>query len=498
MTVCSFERRVRRPAAWAAGLVVALLAAGCADTAGIASHARMRDATAAGVPVAAPGPAPEFAQVDARWWQAFGDAQLDRLVDQALASSPNLQVAQARVARALAAAGGAEAAGRPQLSGDAQLLRQRYSENYIYGALGGTVQENGTLQLNGSWELDFFGRNRSAIQAAVGAARAAEADVQAARILLATNVARSYVQWARLEAQRDVARRTLAQRDETLRLVRDRVSAGLDTQLEQRQSEGGLPEARQQIEALGEQIDNARHALDALVGVPNATAQLTPPTLAALRPVPLAVQIPADLLARRPDVVAARWRVEAAASDEANARTQFYPNINLTAFAGTQAIGFDRLLKSGSLQWGVGPALHLPIFEGGRLRANLGAKAADHDAAIESYNAAVLDAVREVADQVTSSRSIGRQQREQQAAQEAAEGAYQIAVQRYQAGLGNYLNVLTAETAVLAQRRQAVDLAARALDTQAALARALGGGWAGEPAPAAQTAALQESANAAR
>lgn len=493
MSFSSTQGRVAGPALMAASLALAMLAAGCADTAGIASHARMRDAAEAGVPASAAQPN-DFAQIDAQWWRAFGDSQLDALEQQALAANPSLQVAQARVAKALAATGVAEAAGRPQLSGDAQLLRQRYSENYIYSALGGTVQENGTLQLNGSWELDFFGRNRAAIQAAVGSARAAEADAQAARILLATNVARSYIQWARLEAQRDVARRTLAQREETLRLVRDRVSAGLDTQLEQRQSEGGLPEARQQLEALNEQIENARHALDALVAVPGATARLAAPSLAALQPVPLATQIPTDLLARRPDVAAARWRVEAAARDEDRARAEFYPNINLTAFVGTQAIGFDNLLKSGSRQWGVGPALHLPIFEGGRLRANLGGKAADHDAAIESYNGAVIDAVHEVADQVSSARSIGRQQVEQRNAQRSAEDAYQIALQRYQAGLGTYLNVLTAETAVLSQRRQAVDLAARALDTQASLARALGGGWAGDAPAAAQAAALNESA----
>ncbi|MFS2055849.1 TolC family protein, partial [Variovorax sp. CT11-76] len=144
------------------------------------------------------------------------------------------------------------------------------------------------------------------------------------------------------------------------------------------------------------------------------------------------------------------------------AKTLFYPNVNLTAFVGFQSLGFGKLLKSGSEQWGVGPAIHLPIFEGGQLRANLRGKSADLDAAVESYNATVIDAVRDAADQVTSIQSIARQQAEQRAAQTAAEGAYDIAVQRYRAGLGNYLNVLTAETSVLAQRRLAVDLAAHA------------------------------------
>jgi NodT family efflux transporter outer membrane factor (OMF) lipoprotein len=187
--------------------------------------------------------------------------------------------------------------------------------------------------------------------------------------------------------------------------------------------------------------------------------------------------IPADLLGRRADIAAARWRVEAATGDVAYAKTQFYPNINLVAFAGFASIGFDNLVNADSRQWGVGPAVRLPIFEGGRLRANLRGKTADLDAAIESYNATVIDAVRDVADQVASAQSVVRQQAEQRDAQAAAESAYDIAVQRYGAGLGNYLNVLTAETSVLVQRREAVDLAARALDTQVGLARALGGGW---------------------
>jgi NodT family efflux transporter outer membrane factor (OMF) lipoprotein len=183
------------------------------------------------------------------------------------------------------------------------------------------------------------------------------------------------------------------------------------------------------------------------------------------------------LLGRRADITAARWRVEASLKDLANAKTQFYPNINLVAFAGFSSIGLNRLFNSGSQQWGVGPAIRLPIFDAGRLRANLRGKAAEQDAAVESYNGAVLDAVRDVADQLASGQSIVRQQTEQRSASQAAEGAYNIALQRYKAGLGTYLNVLTAETTVLAQRRTAVDLAARALDTQVGLIRALGGGY---------------------
>jgi outer membrane protein TolC len=134
----------------------------------------------------------------------------------------------------------------------------------------------------------------------------------------------------------------------------------------------------------------------------------------------------------------------------------------------------------------VGPAISLPIFEGGKLRANLRGKSADLDAAIESYNAAVLDAVRDVADQISSLQSIERQQKEQASAQASAEAAYDIATQRYKAGLGTYLVVLNAESTVLTQRRLGTDLKARALDTQVALIRSLGGGYVAAPLRSAQ------------
>jgi NodT family efflux transporter outer membrane factor (OMF) lipoprotein len=457
--------------------VIATGMVGCADMSGIESKAVLRDAPSLGLPVAADiSPA-----VPAQWWEGFGDEQLNSLIAQALQSNPSLKIAQARLARAQAVTEVANAATLPQLGAQLDATRQRYTANgLVPPPLAGTIRETGTAQLNASWELDFFGKNRAALDAALGSMHAAEADTQAASVLLASNVARSYFQLLRLNEQAGVARRTLAQREETLKLVQDRVNAGLDTRLELRQSEGGLPEARLQLESLQEQMALTRNALGALIGQPNLAASavaVVPPALDTIKNVAVTSTIPADLLGRRADILAARWRVEASIKDVANAKTQFYPNINLVAFAGFSSIGLNRLFDSGSQQWGVGPALRLPIFDAGRLRANLRGKTADLDAAVESYNAAVLDAVRDVADQLASIQSITRQQAEQRAASQAAEGAYDIAVQRYKAGLGTLLNVLTAETTVLLQRRTAVDLVARALDTQVALMRALGGGY---------------------
>ncbi|HSV45778.1 MAG TPA: efflux transporter outer membrane subunit [Ramlibacter sp.] len=464
----------------AGALVLALALAGCASPSGIASKAQPRDGASIGIAAGAQAPA-----VAAQWWKDYGDPALDQLVGQALAGSPALKVAQARLARAQAVTEVADAARLPQVTGSLDLTRQQYTANgAVPPSLAGAIRSSGTLQLGASWELDFFSKNQAALDAALGTARAAQADADAARVLLAGNAVRGYVQLARILDQLAVARRQLAQREAQLGLVRDRVRAGLDTALELRQSEGALPEARQQIAALQEQATLARNALAALAGAPPAFTAALAPTLADLRLPATAGVIPADLLGRRADIAAARWRVEAASRDLSSARAQFYPNINLVAFAGLSSIGLGRLVSGGSEQWGVGPAVRLPIFDAGRLRANLRGKASDLDAAVESYNGAIVDGVREVADQLASAQALASQQSLQREAQAAAEAAYQIALQRYQAGLGNYLNVLAAENGVLSQRRLGVDLAARALEAHAGLARALGGGWQGD-APAA-------------
>jgi outer membrane protein TolC len=168
----------------------------------------------------------------------------------------------------------------------------------------------------------------------------------------------------------------------------------------------------------------------------------------------------------------------------ASARAEFYPNISLVGFAGLSSMTLEHLVQAGSRVYGIGPALHLPLFDAGRLRANLHGRSADLDAAIAAYNGALFDAVREVADAGASAQSIARQQAEQAAAQADAESAYDFALQRYRAGLGPYLIVLAAENAVLAQRRLGTELRARQLDTQVALSRALGGGYAPDAADA--------------
>ncbi|MGC4078190.1 MAG: efflux transporter outer membrane subunit [Rubrivivax sp.] len=468
----------------AAALAAALVAAGCASPGELPPARTLSTASAAGATdTATPWPAE-------RWWTGFGDKTLDGLVERALDGQPSLQVAAARLRQAEAAVGVASAGRLPQVQGTVDMSRQRFTENGPYPPpLAGSYEWNNSAQIGASWELDLFGRERNTIAAALGQRRAADAELQAARVLLAANVVSAYVNLGRLAENREVARQSLAQREQILALVRQRIAAGLDTTVELRQAEGLIAQSRVDLEALDESTARARHALAELTGQgPNALEGLTP-ALAPLRSTPLPAGLPADLLGRRADLVAQRWRVEAAMRDVDVARSLFYPNVSLTAFAGFSSLGLDDFVKASSRNLGIGPALSLPIFEGGRLRANLGAKAAEVDAAVEGYNGALLRALREVADEVSGLQSLERQQRAQADAGAAADAAYALAIQRYQAGLGNFLTVLNAQTNVLAQSRAATDLKARHLSSEVALTRALGGGWSAAadtlPAPVA-------------
>ena len=451
----------------------------------------LRAPSSVGVPPAVVAP-----PIAADWWIGFGDARLTQLIDTALSGTPSLKVVQARLAVAQAGVDAARADAGPSLGANAGATRQRFSANgLVPGALAGATRWVGSAQAVASWEIDFFGRHEAALQAALGTEQAAAAEVQAARVLLSSDIARAYVRLATLLEQRALAQRTLAQREAVLTLVRQRVAAGLDTALELRQAEGALPAVRRQMEALDGQAQQGRHALAALTAQPPESLAGLAPRLADLRIVEVPEVLPADLLARRADIHAARWRVEAAVQDVASARADFHPNVNLSALVGLSSLGLDRLLRAGSRQYSVGPAVHLPIFDAGRLRARLSGRTAELDGAIESYHQTMVDAVRDVVDQVSQLQSVARQRAEQAAALRSARSALDVSNERHRAGLVTRLSVLAGESAVLEQQGIGLDLEARAMDARLALIRALGGGYAASavpssPVPAAAPAAV--------
>jgi NodT family efflux transporter outer membrane factor (OMF) lipoprotein len=296
------------------------------------------------------------------------------------------------------------------------------------------------------------------------------------------------VQLARAHDHLDIARDTLAQREQIYELTRQRVDAGLDTRVELKESEGAVPAAREDVAALEESVRVAQNQLAALLGQgPDRGLSIERPRLTAANgETQLPSHLPADLLGRRPDVEASRLRVEAATHDIKVARARFYPDINLLAFAGFQSIGLSQLADAGSRTAGIGPALHLPLFDGGALRGELAATEADYAAAVAQYDSTLIEALRELADELAAFRSVATQSNEQRLSMAAVREAYDLATLRYREGVGNYLTVLSAESQVLKQRHLEADLRARALDNHLSLIRTLGGGFDAASQPIAR------------
>ncbi|ARP82494.1 hypothetical protein CAL12_17830 [Bordetella genomosp. 8] len=429
-----------------------------------------------------------------QWWQRYGDPQLDALVQEALANNPSISAAQARLAQANAAVSGARAPLLPRVDGDYSLQREHISKTYIYPEpLAGSVQSDNRLGLDFSYELDFWGKNRSALQSALSREQAAEADRQAARTMLSSAMVQSYLSLQNAFAQRKVLQRIIAQRDEALSITRQRFSAGLDTQVEVKQAESQLASAKVQATQVETTLAQLRNQVAALAGAGPARGQSLQEANLTVPAGGLPASVPLELLGHRADVVAARWRAEAARKTIDVAKADFYPNVNITAFIGFQALGTNNLLRAASRTANIGPAISLPIFHGGELNANLAGRRADTDLAVSDYNQTVLDAVRQVADALDALRLLDRETVEQRQARQSIDAAYDLAVNRYKAGLGNYLIVLVAQNDVLTQARLETDLRFRAYKLDAELANALGGGYV--PAPANAEIAQQDTSN---
>jgi len=460
-------------------LFAALALAGCASFEGLQPQSKVRDAQSLETQRTLAN-APAVAWPASDWWKAYRDPQLDALMGEAFRANPTLAVAQARVRKAQAVAAAAGAPLQPRVDANAAITEQRFSETSIYPPpFAGSWDTMNQATLDFHYEFDFWGRNQAALRAALGEARAAEVDAAAARLMLSVAVAEAYIDLQRDYAQRDVAQATLDQRTKLHDLTAQRYEAGLDSRVELKQVETAIPAARELIARYDEAIEIDRNKLAALAGAgPDRGLEIARPearTVAAGVP----ARLPAELIGRRPDIVAQRLRVEAAGARIDEAKAAFYPNVSLSAFVGLQSIGLDRFLRSASTIAGVGPALTLPIFDGGRLRAGLSGQDADYDIAVEQYNTAILEAVREVADQLASLRALEARRTQQRMALASAQDAYDLAVLRYREGLGNYLQVLVAETEVLTQRSLGADLDARGLTLSVNLVRALGGGYEG-------------------
>jgi len=397
---------------------------------------------------------------DGEWWTAYQDPQLDRLLRGALADNPTLAQALARVRDAQAQASAVRADSLPSISYDATEIRKRFSaHDPIPPIAAGTQKWQGSEGLNLSWDLDFWGRQAALVQQANTQSEAVALDLAAARLSIAGAVVRSYLELDRAYALADVAQRTERQRLQILSITQRRYKAGLDTQVELRQAEGAVADVRVDLTQIQAERDRAVHLVAALSGQGAAAHEkIERPQLRADAVLALPGSLPIDLLARRPDVLAARSRIAGSRAGLRAAKAAFYPDINLLAFAGTSAIGFDNLFHGSSRTFGAGPALHLPVFDAGKLRALYRDSAAQVDLAVSTYNQTVLQAVQQTADRISDIVALDAGLQQQQQSLDAAEDAFRLATDRYQAGLTTYLTVLATETEVLFARRQRIEL----------------------------------------
>ncbi|MDE2598158.1 MAG: efflux transporter outer membrane subunit [Rhodocyclaceae bacterium] len=472
-----------------ATLAPALLAAalaGCADMGNIRPQAQLLEADrlAAGIPSAS---AMQAQWPQARWWESYADPQLDALIAKSLSDNPGLHIAAARVRQAQAVATMAEGATLPGVGFSASATRQLFSQNdFIPPPQAGNYDWYNRSVVDASYDLDLWGRNRGALSAALDEARVAEAEAQMARLALENTIVRSYVQLALNYALKDIVADTLQRRRQALAITHKRLAAGLATEVEISQLEAELPGLEARLEQHEENITLIGRQLAVLSGQgPGAGEAIVRPRLKLDEGewMQLPSALPADLIGRRPDVASRRWGVAAAGQRIGAAKAAFYPNINLMAFIGFQGLGFARFLSADSAVRGMGPAVSLPIFDGGRLRGNLGAQTAAYDIAVESYNETMLGALQSVSNALTVAQSQQHQQHLIESGVATARKARMLAGKGHAAGLTDYLVVLNSEVTLLREEEQAALIHARRLESYAGLMLALGGGLPSVPQP---------------
>lgn len=416
------------------------------------------------------------------WWRAWGDPQLDALIAEGLAGSPDVAAAAARLARVGALAQQAGAARFPRLDLDAKAEEQRQSLNLYPPSFKNFLpqgwNDSGQLALNLGFDLDLWGRNRAAHAAALSERRAAALDAEEARLMLEVGIASAYADLDRLFAQEDVRSRQLDAATASRKLLAEREANGLETRGGVAASEAELANARAALNLARQELALRRHQLAALVGAgPDRGLAITRPTLApaARRDIPAGAST--ELVGRRADIVAARERVEAAASRIKVARADFYPAVRLNALFGLQSLGLENLFDKDS-QFGLaGPALSLPLFHGGELQGRYRGARAEYDAAVAAYNGAVLGAYRDAADALTTTRLAAARLADAHAALAASQVAYDTTLARYKGGLATYLDVLQVEDRLLQARLGAAAADAARRSAEIALIRALGGGF---------------------
>lgn len=414
------------------------------------------------------------------WWADYRDPQLSELIKEGLSGANEMKIAAARLEMAYATLGTSRGALFPTVAAQAKADQERQSYNYLINEafVPKGWNDAGIATLNLNWEIDFWGKNRAALAAAKGETAAAEAEAAATRLAVSTGIAQIYAQLVSLYADRDATINAMRVRTQTVQVIKDRFEKRLENEsaLERVRSAEASTQAR--LAGIDEQIALTRNQIAAMLGKgPDRGLSIKRPHISGGRYSGLPKNLPLELVGRRPDIVAAKLRAEASVKRVDESRAAFYPNVNITAMIGKQALGLDILSRTNSTLGSVGPAISLPILDGGRHTAGLMVAGAKHDIAVATYDQTLAQALKDVADSVVSKRQLSRRLYAAQKSATAAENAYRIVKDRYNGGLASYLEVLAAEDALIGARSETAALRARSFALDVKMVQALGGGF---------------------
>lgn len=432
---------------------------------------------------------PDDAAAKGRWWLRYGDPVLDALQDQALENSPILALASSRLAQTQSTLDAALAGRFPQLSLNLRGVRQRISANRplsnYNSANFATVQNDALASLSVNYETDLFGRVQSGIAVAAAVAEQSGADLENVRLLLSADLASAYFSLRSVDTELEVVAQSVALQRRALDLATSRHDLGAVSGLDVAQQQALLDTTLTQVDLLKRQRAQFEHALGTLTGAGAPVFALAPRLPGAIVPqVPLvSAGVPSDLLERRPDVASAERAMAAANAQVGIANAAFYPSISLGATLGTESRALGTLLDAPSLLWSVGASLAQPLFDAGRIRANLAGAQAGYDATVANYRRVVLTAMQEVEDGISGMASLERAHAQALRASDSAARVLDLATTRHEGGVSSYLDLISAQQSLLNAQRQQAQLSGQRLLVSVFLVKALGGDLqAGQPA----------------
>jgi NodT family efflux transporter outer membrane factor (OMF) lipoprotein len=417
------------------------------------------------------------------WWELYDDPELNRLEGLAATNNQQVAVALANFDQAHAAVQVARADFFPQISSPSSATRQRTSANAspTSAASGKSITYSSfNVSAEASWELDLWGRIRREVEGARAAFTASADDLESAMLSVQAEVAMDYFTLRALDAQTGLLAETVAAYQRALELTQNRHKAGIASDLDMAQAETQLKSAKAQIPAVDLQRAQLRHALAVLCGQVATTFALTPNTVASTNLPAIPVAVPSEWLESRPDISAAERRMAAANANIGVAKAAFYPQVLLNGAGGFQSISASDLFAWPSHLWAIGPTLQLPIFTGGRNRAQLASARAAYDSTVATYRLTVLTAFQDVEDQLAAQRLLADQLDEETAALSSAQRTLDISNNRYKAGVEQYLDVIVAQAVELNHKQNVVQLNGQKLSASVSLIKALGGGWTKE------------------